>query len=74
MEFGSRVEKRKQGYVPLKSLNLQEYLDYKKAKLAQVKPVVLDNPQRFRDDKESEEDEANVNVSSSERLEPKNPK
>ncbi|KAJ0025415.1 hypothetical protein Pint_07690 [Pistacia integerrima] len=74
MEFGSRVEKRKQGYVPLKSLNLQEYLDYKKAKLAQVKPVVLDNPQRFRDDKESEEDEANVTVSSSERLEPKNPK
>lgn len=74
MEYGSRVEQRKEGYLPLRNLNLQEYLEYKKAKLAQLKPVVLDNPERLPDDKEPEDDEANRNVSSSERLAPKNPK
>ncbi|KAL5752396.1 hypothetical protein ACOSQ2_022903 [Xanthoceras sorbifolium] len=77
MEFGSRVEKRKQGYQPLRNINLQEYLAYKKAKMAQLNQIKLDNPTRFprHVGKESKDVETDVNVSpSSERLAPKNPR
>ncbi|KAK0604032.1 hypothetical protein LWI29_011341 [Acer saccharum] len=80
IEFGSRVEKRREGYQPLRNINLQEYLAYKKEKMAQLNPIKLDNPTRFLRDpeKESNDDETddwNVNASSSsERLAPKNPK
>ncbi|KAH9710756.1 ankyrin repeat domain-containing protein [Citrus sinensis] len=84
IEFGSRVEKKKQGYLPLNSLDLKEYLAYKEAKLSQLNPpLVLDKPSTFPTDaKESEEDrdcgfQDFVNSSSStctQRVPPKNPK
>nr|KJB17551.1 hypothetical protein B456_003G005300 [Gossypium raimondii] len=76
LEFGRRVEKKKQGLVPIRTMNSQEYLKYKEAKLAQLNPVVLDNPLTFPK-KENEEDsmEDTVNIpSSSERVAPKNPR
>lgn len=74
IQFGSRVEKKKEGYLPLKSLNLKEYLAYKEEKMAQLKPLVLDNPTSFRDSAKENEIEQKVHTSSSERVEPKNPK
>ncbi|XP_059440585.1 ankyrin repeat domain-containing protein, chloroplastic-like, partial [Corylus avellana] len=70
LEFGSKVEKRKKGYEPIRNVNLEEYLELKQAKLAQVKPLVLDNPSRFavKEDKGGE-----VNASS-QRVVPKNPR
>ncbi|XP_030463980.2 ankyrin repeat domain-containing protein, chloroplastic [Syzygium oleosum] len=47
LEFGRTVEKRKQGYVPLRTVNLEEYKTYKEAKMAQLNPVVLDSPSSF---------------------------
>ncbi|PKI74433.1 hypothetical protein CRG98_005197, partial [Punica granatum] len=73
LEFGRRVEKRKQGYAPLRSVSLEEYKAYREAKLAQLKPVVLDNPTSFtgkEDDKEDSEGEKRE----SERVVPKNPR
>ncbi|XVE82420.1 hypothetical protein DITRI_Ditri16bG0003400 [Diplodiscus trichospermus] len=78
LEFGSRVEKKRLGLVPIRNLNLQEYLKYKEAKLAQLNPVVLDNPSSFpvkekKNQEESKEAEMNL-PSSSERVGPKNPR
>lgn len=80
LEFGTRVEKRKKGLVPLRSLNLEEYLSYKEAKLARLKPLVLDNPSSFSATEEvrAAEDVREVKggemSGSSERVAPKNPK
>ncbi|XP_022741735.1 ankyrin repeat domain-containing protein, chloroplastic-like isoform X3 [Durio zibethinus] len=79
LEFGSRVEKKRQGLVPIRNVNLQEYLKYKEDKLAQLNPVVLDNPSSFpvKEEKKDEEGskEAEMNLpSSSERVAPKNPR
>ncbi|OMO83441.1 hypothetical protein COLO4_22501 [Corchorus olitorius] len=79
LEFGSRVEKRREGYIPVRNLNLQEYLKYKEAnKMLQLTPLVLDNPSSFpvkKDNKNEEEEEAEMNLpSSSERVAPKNPR
>ncbi|TYI88757.1 hypothetical protein E1A91_D03G005300v1 [Gossypium mustelinum] len=76
LEFGRRVEKKKQGLVPIRTMNSQEYLKYKEAKLAQLNPVVLDNPSTFpkkENEEDSMEDTVN-NPSSSERVAPKNPR
>jgi hypothetical protein len=70
LEFGSKVEKKKKGYEPIRNVNLKEYLELKQAKLAQVKPLVLDNPSRFP---VKEEKGGEVNASS-ERVAPKNPR
>ncbi|XP_010557532.1 PREDICTED: ankyrin repeat domain-containing protein, chloroplastic [Tarenaya hassleriana] len=68
LEFGVRVEKKKQALTPLRDVDLKEYLIYKEAKLAQLKPVVLDKPTSFPDDGETGV------ASSSERVAPKNPR
>lgn len=73
MEFGSRVEKKKKGLVPLRSVNLEEYLSYKEAKMAQLKPLVLDNPTSFPATEEVNGAEDAMSRSS-ERVAPKNPK
>ena len=73
LEFGSRVEKKKKGYEPIRDSNVvQEYLEYKQAKLKQLNPLVLDNPSRFPD-KEAEA-EMNAYEAKSERVAPKNPR
>ncbi|XP_022977547.1 ankyrin repeat domain-containing protein, chloroplastic [Cucurbita maxima] len=80
LEFGTRVEKKKQGLVPLRSVNLEEYLSFKEAKLAQLKPLVLDNPSSFPETEEVNRAEGVKEVKggeisgSSERVAPKNPK
>lgn len=70
MEFGVRVEKKRQGLIPLRNLDLKEYLTYKEAKLSQLKPVILDKPSSYSDDGASSDGVA----SSSERVAPKNPR
>lgn len=77
LEYGSRVEKNRKGYEPIRNVNVQEYLEFKEAKLAQLKPLVLDNPSSFPVEEEEEEEkigEMNATESSSERVAPKNPR
>lgn len=74
IQFGSRVEKKRQGYLPIKNLDLKDYLAYKEAKLSQLRPVLLHNPSLFREVEDDKEDGTDVNVSPSKRLAPKNPK
>ncbi|KAL4645615.1 hypothetical protein ACB092_02G247000 [Castanea dentata] len=81
LEFGSKVEKKKKGYEPIRDANaVKEYLEFKKEKLGQLNPLVLDNPTSFPE-KEGEgegegedEDERNGFQYSSERVKPKNPR
>ncbi|KAF7809465.1 Ankyrin repeat domain-containing protein, chloroplastic [Senna tora] len=76
LEFNSKVEKKKRGLVPLRNMNLEEYTAYKEAKLAQLKPLVLDNPSSFTLKQEvplGREVQVS-NESASERVEPKNPR
>ncbi|ESQ31079.1 hypothetical protein EUTSA_v10004296mg [Eutrema salsugineum] len=68
LEFGVRVEKKRQGLIPLRSVDLKDYLTYKEAKLGQLKPVILDKPSTFSGDVETGV------ASSSERVAPKNPR
>ncbi|KAJ0236612.1 Ankyrin repeat domain-containing protein [Hirschfeldia incana] len=68
LEFGVTVEKKRQGLIPLRKVDLKEYLTFKEAKLNQLKPVVLDKPSMFSDGGERGE------TYSSERVAPKNPR
>ncbi|WCJ32732.1 ankyrin repeat protein [Euphorbia peplus] len=77
MEFGSKVEKKKKGYLPIRSVNLEEYQSYREAKMAQLKPLVLDNPTNFgvkEEEDEEEEDGMSSSSSSSQRVTPRNPR
>ncbi|GMI68235.1 ankyrin repeat protein, EMBRYO DEFECTIVE 2036, EMBRYO DEFECTIVE 16 [Hibiscus trionum] len=76
LEFGCRVEKKRQGLVPIRNVNLQEYLKHKEAKLAELNPVVLDKPSSFpaKEEEEDIEEEPMNLPSSSERVVPKNPR
>ncbi|XP_010465957.1 PREDICTED: ankyrin repeat domain-containing protein, chloroplastic isoform X1 [Camelina sativa] len=71
LEFGVRVEKKRQGLVPLRSVDLNEFLTFKEAKLAQLRPVTLDKPGTFSDDGASTDAPL---TSSTERVAPKNPR
>ncbi|XP_061998479.1 ankyrin repeat domain-containing protein, chloroplastic isoform X2 [Rosa rugosa] len=71
LEFGSRVEKNKRGLEPIRNLNLEEYSAYREAKLNQLKPLVLDRPDKFKE--EGEECEGGDGFVS-ERVAPKNPR
>ncbi|KAK4773944.1 hypothetical protein SAY87_028963 [Trapa incisa] len=73
LEFGCRVEKRKQGYAPLRSVSLEEHKAYKEAKLAQLKPVELENPTSFPVKKDQKE-ESRGDKRESERVVRKNPR
>ncbi|KAL1217077.1 Ankyrin repeat domain-containing protein [Cardamine amara subsp. amara] len=70
LEFGVRVEKKRQGLIPLRNVDLKEYLTYKEAKLGQLRPLTLDKPSSFSDDG----DEETGVTSLSERVVPKNPR
>ncbi|PIN07828.1 hypothetical protein CDL12_19597 [Handroanthus impetiginosus] len=56
LEYGRRVEKRRQA---LKPINLEEYEKFKNEKLKQLNPVVLDKPDptHFRENDENGDDE-----------------
>ncbi|XVF15981.1 hypothetical protein REPUB_Repub09cG0202600 [Reevesia pubescens] len=71
-----RVEKKRQGLVPIRNVNLQEYLTFKEDKLGPLNPVVLDKPSGFpvkKNEEESQEAEMNLSTSG-ERVAPKNPR
>jgi transformer-2 protein len=53
-------------------VNLEEYQAFREAKLAQLKPLVLDYPQSIKEEEEEEEDEVREIVS--ERVKGKNPR
>ncbi|KAL0747239.1 hypothetical protein Bca101_029241 [Brassica carinata] len=72
LEFGVSVEKKRQGLIPLRKVDLKEYLTYKEAKLDQLKPVVLDKPTTF--DGDADGGERVEETYSSERVAPKNPR
>lgn len=74
MEFNSKVEKKKRGLVPLRDMNLDEYKAYKEAKLAQLQPLVLDNPSSFPVKEEDPVGKQAELDSGSERVKPKNPR
>ncbi|KAL5557471.1 hypothetical protein UlMin_039707 [Ulmus minor] len=69
MQFGTRVEKKRKGLLPLKSVNLEEYSAYREAKLAQLKPLVLDKPSDIPEKVEDKD-----GSSSSGRVVPRNPR
>ncbi|XP_047314877.1 ankyrin repeat domain-containing protein, chloroplastic [Impatiens glandulifera] len=56
LEFGIRVEKNRKASQPLRKATEEEYRDYKKEKLSQLKPIVLDTP-TFPEQSEEEDDE-----------------
>ena len=76
LEYGSRIEKNKQGLVPMSE---EEYLSYRETKLAQLKPLVLNNPTSFPvEEKEAEAEaepvEEKPHESTSSRVVPRNPR
>ncbi|XP_057979076.1 ankyrin repeat domain-containing protein, chloroplastic [Malania oleifera] len=71
MEFGSRVN-RKKGLMPVWNVSVEEYLKHRETKLAQLKPLVLDNP-NFPANEEKREAEVKEEWREG-RLAPKNPR
>ena len=74
LEYGSRVEKRKQGLVPISQ---EDYSSYRETKLAQLKPLVLDKPTSFPVKEEAAGAapvEGNPNEPTSSRVVPRNPR
>jgi len=54
IEFNSKVLKKKKGLIPLRDMDLNEYKAYKEAKLAQMKPLVLNKVFAVKEDDEEE--------------------
>ncbi|KAK3014996.1 hypothetical protein RJ639_007249 [Escallonia herrerae] len=81
LEFGRRLEKKREGLRPIRSsVSVEEdYVAYRDAELAQLKPVVLDNPRFVENEsengvkaRESEGDRGVLKRSS--RVVPRNPR
>lgn len=77
MEFGSRLERRKQGLKPIPA-GYSSTKEYKAAKLRELKPVVLDNPEflveKTEDDEGSEDEIDDGEGIRASRVAPRNPK
>nr|XP_043615574.1 ankyrin repeat domain-containing protein, chloroplastic [Erigeron canadensis] len=80
MEFGSKLQKKKQGLKPI-PIGYSSHKEYKAAKLRELNPVVLDNPDTLlvESDNNDNEDESEIEneggvSSSSSRVVPRNPK
>ena len=72
IEFNSKVLKKKRGLIPLRDMDLNEYKSYKEAKLAQLKPLVLD---KIFAEKEGDEEESGLSGGSvDERVVARNPR
>ncbi|GFY80394.1 ankyrin repeat protein [Actinidia rufa] len=67
MEFGNRVEKRKQGLVPIRNVRVEDYVAYRDENLKQLNPVGVDNP-RFLEEKHEKD------VKEVSRVTPRNPR
>ncbi|CAI0392778.1 unnamed protein product [Linum tenue] len=87
MQFNSRLERKTRGLAPVRSVNLDEYKAFREAKLAQLKPLYLDNNPAAspEDDEDSDEAEAEFDdedeyeyehetKNPSERVAPRNPR
>ncbi|XP_052195335.1 ankyrin repeat domain-containing protein, chloroplastic isoform X2 [Diospyros lotus] len=79
LEFGRRVEKRKRDLMPIRTVSAEDYGAYRDDKLAQLKPLVLDNPRNFTAGNEVVEDSGgarggDASVPSSSRVAPRNPR
>ncbi|XP_061949063.1 ankyrin repeat domain-containing protein, chloroplastic-like isoform X2 [Populus nigra] len=72
LEYNKKFERKRKGLVPIRNVNLEEYQAFREAKLAQLKPLVLDYPQSIKEEEEEEEDEVREIVS--ERVKGKNPR
>ncbi|AES95128.1 ankyrin domain protein [Medicago truncatula] len=72
IEFNSKVMKKKRGLIPLRDMDLNEYKAYKEAKLAQMKPLVLDKV--FAEKEDDEEEGGLSDGSGDERVVPRNPR
>ncbi|CAK9159118.1 unnamed protein product [Ilex paraguariensis] len=73
LEFGSRVEKRKQGLRPIGNVSLEEYVKRRDDNLAQLNPVVLDNPNFLAVEEDVNHSKLGSSVSNS-RVAPRNPR
>ncbi|KAF8405473.1 hypothetical protein HHK36_010379 [Tetracentron sinense] len=73
LEFGSRVEKKKKGAIPLR--DTEAYLSYRSNKLSQLKPVVIDKPSDpLEEDMGEDKDVGEFGCSLSGRVTPRNPR
>ncbi|CAM8902377.1 unnamed protein product [Rhodiola kirilowii] len=75
-QFGVRLERKRKGLVPLRNAVLEEaYVALRNEKLAQLNPVVLDNPSFSEEgEKVDEEEEKGGDEGFGGRVKPKNPK
>ncbi|KAJ6989582.1 ankyrin repeat domain-containing protein [Populus alba x Populus x berolinensis] len=73
LEYNKKFERKRKGLVPIRNVNLEEYQAFREAKLAQLKPLVLDYPQSIKEEEE-EEEEDEVREIVSERVKGKNPR
>lgn len=69
MEFGTKLQKRKEALKPI-PMGYATAKEYKAAKLRELKPLVLDNPQLLEGNDEGEGEEGSRGV----RVAPRNPK
>ncbi|KAL8231710.1 hypothetical protein R6Q57_001488 [Mikania cordata] len=76
MEFGSKLQRKKQGLKPI-PMGYASAKEYKAAKLRELKPLVLDNPEflveRNEDEDENKDFDAGEGITAS-RVAPRNPK
>lgn len=73
MEFGSRLQRKKQGLRPI-PIGYTSAKEYKAAKLRELKPVVLDNPELLEENDECEDEIDEDEGSRGIRVAPRNPK
>ncbi|KAG5245471.1 ankyrin repeat domain-containing protein [Salix suchowensis] len=74
MEFNKKFERKKEGLVPIRSVNLEDYQAFREAKLAQLKPLVLGNPESLKEEEKMKEEEVEVKEIVSERVKGKHPR
>ncbi|KAI3669420.1 hypothetical protein L6452_40655 [Arctium lappa] len=70
LEFGSRLQRKKQGLRPI-PIGYESAKEYKAAKLRELKPVVLDNPELLEENDECEDE---IDEGEGSRVAPRNPK
>ncbi|GJY61599.1 ankyrin repeat domain-containing protein, chloroplastic [Tanacetum coccineum] len=73
MEFGTKLQKRKDGLKPI-PMGYATAKEYKAAKLRELKPLVLDNPQILEGNDERDDEEGEGEGSRGVRVAPRNPK
>ncbi|KAM0033905.1 putative ankyrin repeat-containing domain-containing protein [Helianthus debilis subsp. tardiflorus] len=76
MEFGSRLQRRKQGLEPI-PMGYASAKEYKAAKLRELKPLVLDNPGFLEEDegeKDGSDEGGGIRGVGDSRVAPRNPK